>query len=417
MRRLTIIGLLWLLVSCSALARASISISQLPRFNGSDLIDVTKFSDLVIPKDGHLHRSDVLNIIRKLVSINYLDIPASLLRPYCLRIESLSKRDKGFFSGQIFIIKYHVSCIDKPHFTEDEYLPLYVLKESINGQREEKNFSKINKSTLLQERIATTKLMLSPFSKKIQELPIITFSDANFVIPAGNKIRHFSLLQMAQGKSLKHHLRELGRALRKKNRQEALKKATIMFYRIGFTSGKFHQKYAESSSNERNLLPVSVAHGDFQASNIFFDDASNNVYYIDNETMAFSIDKPILGVSDLVDLYVLHSSKTIAHTFCPGLLVHHNFDISDDIWHTLWRSLLRGYLESFEHIKEPSQKAHLFIEVRDNFTNRHDFIRSPHKIWDQRRLKRLDFKNKRKKTIKRELIRLFKGLADDYFGS
>lgn len=417
MRRLTIIALLWLFVQDLVFGRGSSSISQLPKFNGSDLIDMTKFSDLSLPKDGRLGRDDVQNIIRKLLSIDYLDLPPSLLKPYCLRIEPITKRDKGFFSGQIFTIKYHVSCLSSEYYSDEEYLPLYVLKEATNGQREAKNFSKINKSTLLQERMSTRKLILSPFFPKEQELPIITFSELNFVIPTHDKVRYFSLLQMAQGKSLKHHLRDLGRALRKKNRREALTKATDMFYRIGITSGKFHQKYSVVSEEQQNLLPLSFAHGDFQAANIFFDFDSNNVYYIDNETMAFSIDKPSLGISDLVDLYVLHSSKTIAHTFCPSLLVHHNFDISDDIWHTLWRSLLRGYLESFSHIKEPSQKARLFIEVRDTFINRHDFIRSPHKIWDQRRLKRIDFQKKRKKIIDRELTRLFQGLAEDYFGA
>jgi hypothetical protein len=372
-----------------------------------------------LPKNGKLKPEDVQRITQVLVNARVLKIPKELVEPDCLHVEPLTER--GFFTGQLFGITYRSACLPGVQAGgQDDFLPLYVLKETKNWGRENDHFKKINNSSLTAEKVVTRELLKNYHKSPENDLPRIAFSDATIVLSTSKKDRYFSFMQMARGKSIHDYLVGLGVSLYldRTDKEKRLEQARRMFRSLGRSSANLHIKYQWNRyprPNNGQLLPTSMAHGDFHASNIFYNAESDEVSFIDIETFAFSIEEPVVGASDLTDFYWLHTNKTVARAVSPQLKVHHEYLIPDQEWHDLWHHLLLGYLEAFDKIKTREERIQLFAELKNQFLNP---PRSSHSRWDQRSLKLISFETifpegKRKKRLKT----LFNGLEISYLGA
>jgi hypothetical protein len=142
--------------------------------------------------------------------------------------------------------------------------------------------------------------------------------------------------------------------------------AKNMFYRVGFAMSKLHQKYATKNIRKCQQLGKTYIHGDFHAQNVFYDQLSGTVTLIDNETFSLALKKRTSGVNDIVDLYLLHTVKTVAHQFTKQILTNQQLGIDDILWHELWHDLFLGYINAYEFSDE-SCLQDAFWEFRAKF--------------------------------------------------
>jgi hypothetical protein len=132
-------------------------------------------------------------------------------------------------------------------------------------------------------------------------------------------------------------------------------------------------------------------HGDLHSQNLFYDDATGVITLIDNETFALSLDEPCSGVNDIVEFYLVHTVKTIAHNFSNQLVINIEFGIDDRLWHELCRQLFLGYLTAFGPMASDDLQCliHGFNRQILQGCSHFYLFTSPYHLMDQRRLKRL----------------------------
>ncbi len=383
-----------------------------------EIISINKLSKAPkIPKDGVLSNDTVVDILAALIRDGYLDLPSFVmdwtLASQCFKAKALGENAKGVHSGQLFAISYNRSCLQGG---AGDWRPLYILKETKKGLSEILNLHYVRESELGREKVSTKELSEIPYAGTNLEARI-SFEDLHFKLKTHGKTRYFSLLQTAAGRSLHSILVDFGAEIKlldsaKIATTEQFKSMAHVFYRIGFSMSKLHQKYAVQKKDSNKKIGKTFIHGDFHAQNIFYDAVHEHVTLIDNETFAMSLDHKTSGVNDIVDLYLLHSVKTLAHHFARQMFTNADFGIDDTTWHALWRSLLLGYIEAFED-DDP-------YEVYDELTRKFDrglsnvWLRHPlQNFTDQRKLKRLGPSQRRIHLRFHTFDEIFDGLLDD----
>jgi hypothetical protein len=367
----------------------------------------------ILPADGMLTESHVMDILQSLNMAGYVTLPDNI--DQTLKIKPLGDSAKGFWSGQLFAIRYIEPTAQNPNPVTK---PLYILKETKKGIREISHLYQINASPLIAEKIPTIDLMTNPIGDV--SMARVSFDDVHFKLKTKGKVRYFSLLQTAPGQSLHNYLKEFGKISRSREiydpgLQAYHLKMKHIFYRVGFAVSKLHQKYANVSDKREFTERKTFVHGDMHSENIFFDDTTDMVTLIDNETFALSLDHPSSGVNDLVEFYMVHSIHTIAQKFSDQLTINTEFGIDDRLWHEMWHSLFDGYLSAYGEI---SQDVYLKLyegfrkKFFKGFSNKSIFT-SPRNIKDQRKLKRIGPSSRRKHLEKVELRHTFDRLLDD----
>lgn len=414
-----ILAIIFLSIVCINTAQADPWLQLKGHNNKSSfkIIDVSTLSEPpLLPKNGVLDEYSVLKILRSLNLDGFAPVLTPLLvhniKEPCLMVKALGDADKGIHTGQLFAISVNRVCFQeqqkskKPHWQK-----LYILKESHKGKEELCNLNTVKLSSLGAEYRSTEALMHEPHAP--HSMALIAFEDVHFKLKINHEKRFFSLLQSAQGKSLHDHLLAFAQKLNRPDQdiEKTMLELTRMrkiFYRVGFSISKLHQKYSRDDINRIKLLGKTFTHGDFHAQNIFFDDASDNVTLIDNETFVLSLQNPTSGVNDIVDLYLLHTVKTIAHRF-SHIMINQEMGIEDGIWHDLWHELFRGYLEAYNFTDSLDLLAATW-EFRSRFyegVHNTKFFNSINNFNDQRMLKRVNFSLRRFYLQERYLDPLF----------
>lgn len=304
----------------------------------------------------------------------------------CTKIKTLGDEAKGVFSGQLFAISYNVNCsLDQA----EKWQAVYILKETKKGKKEINHLEKVSHSPLIQEKISTMDLLSCKENGCRLKQAVISFEDAHFKFESHNKTHYFSLLQTAFGQSLHSHLEHLGQEF-SANKNYDFQYEKDMFFRLGYAVSKLHQSFADNKS-QKSLMGTTFIHGDFHAQNIFYDPITQNITLIDNETFALSLKKKSSGINDIVDLYLLHSTKTIAHRVAHSLKTNQELGIDDELWHELWQHLIIGYVSAFEDCNLEERQI-IFHEVKTRFKlglSNWWTVRSIYQWPDQRMLKRV----------------------------
>jgi hypothetical protein len=385
-------------------------------------LEFTKIEDAdleVLPK-GMLNAGSVLSILRVLAGPAHLGFVGKMLKKKpdgsCLKIKKLGGQVKGVHTGQLFAILYDQSCLRADLEGESVYKPLYILKESTKGFSELNNLFKVRKSPVGDKYIATEKIVYSQMPPKVDDEAKISFEDVHFKISLHHKSRYYSLLQTALGKSFQQHLVSFAESINEANDKATYEKIVIrmkhMFYRIGFSLSKLHQRYNDGTS----LFGKTYTHGDLHAQNLFYDEVTDEVTLIDNETFSMSLKRLNSGINDIVDLYLLHSVKTWAHYFC-NLYTCKDLNIEDSLWHELWHELLWGYLKAFEPIEDEYTRVLLFQNLQVKFTegiSNWKLFDSLRNLKDQRMLKRVGPSSRRSMLKEKELRHMFLNLSETW---
>lgn len=382
------------------------------------IIDIDKLPNPpVMPKDGILTSESVANILQKLSEEGHLFLPSDLFTKHDrdhqpLKIKALGDTAKGFFSGQLFSIRYDPYFLGDAFEPGQQSRPLYILKETKKGVSEIRHLYQMATSPLKNEKWPTQNLLLGLTEVKSKTIARISFDDAHFKLKTNGKMRYFSLLQTAPGQSLHAHLEEFGKIASNKELddddfQNALLRIKNIFYRVGYAVSELHQKYARGKG--KFCAKKTFTHGDMHSENIFYDDITDTVTLIDNETFALSLKRPSSGVNDIVEFYMLHTVHTIAHKVSKQLTTNEEFGIDDLIWHELWQTLITGYLDAFGDLSLEDFVV-LHSEFREEFFKGFSqlrILRSLRNFKDQRKLKRFGPSFRRSKIKHRQLNKVF----------
>lgn len=357
-----------------------------------NLTEINKADFSQSPNNGPLSIENVHEILAILATNS--DLP-TIKRVYesgqqieCLKIKPLGKNLKGVHTGQLFAISIRESCF-RAEGDSDNFLPLYILKESKKGVREIERLIAIHDSPFKASYVTTEQRLTDYCDEVGHETARVTFEEVNFKLVGHHQgPKYFSLLQTAPGKSLQEHLKAFGDSIlgldeESDEYQAQVKRMKYIFYRIGFSNNKLYQTYA--------VLGKGITHGDMHGQNIFYDDRTGDVSWIDIETVEPSLRKRSSGINDIADLYLLHSTRMVAHHVAKGLLTNVDFNINDDLWHELWEELFIGYLSAYDNLSEP-ERVLAFFQLKNKFIDAlsnwqlFDNIRN---FKDQRMLKRI----------------------------
>lgn len=389
------------------------------RLKAMSVIDIDPSDiDIKLMRSQMLTKEAVGSILHTLNEQGHLALPLDLFRGEGERllITPLGSSAKGLFSGQLFSIKYDAFYVDKSIKTPGKiYRPLYILKETKKGITEIENLYRIWTSPLGSDKFPTQKKIMGLGDKESSGIARLAFDDLHFKVKNGHCTRYFSLLQYAPGQSINSYLDDFGKVstdhLGSGQYFIQLSLMKKIFYRIGFAVSKLHQKYAEDNSG----LDKTFTHGDLHSENIFYDEASDTVTLIDNETFALSLAHKKSGVNDLVEFYMLHTMRTVAHSFSSQLITNRKFGIDDGTWHELWRHLFFGYLTAHEHLPQKDM-IDLYFDLKRNFfegLSHAKIFSSVKNFLDQRMLKRLGASMRRENIKRGELRATFDELGLD----
>jgi hypothetical protein len=368
-----------------------------------------------IPHDGLLKEETVLEILSTLTENNFLPAFMKNLALSCFKIKALGEQAKGVHTGQLFAISINTACFpDNKTKNLASWRNLYILKESKKGYSELRNLYRVRSSVLGAEYVPTSQRLFETQALGAYGIARVTFEDLHFKLENHGHFRYFSLLQTAKGKSLQSQLQEFGKNIARSDLAAHQIMAEIaqtkdMFYRIGYSMSKLHQKYAIKGKVKTKNLGKTYIHGDFHAQNVFYDHASGEVTLIDNETFALSLRKRTSGVNDIVDLYLLHTIKTIAHMFTDQLITNRALGINDALWHELWHDLFLGYILAYEFTDKKSIRR-AYFEFRSKFyegLSNAQLFDSLRNFKDQRVLKRFGPSWRRFYTRERALNQAF----------
>jgi hypothetical protein len=402
-----------------AAARQSVALSR-QRLKSMTIANVdTLRNPPELPLDGALNGEDIIDIMHALNSEGWLNLPSQLFEKdsdgnRSIFATPLSDKDKGFYSGQLFFVGYKIFAVDNNDDEEQKTIPLYIVKETNKGTSEISHLYKVSASRLQGERVDTYDKHFGTFVEPSSTIAHIAFDDLHFKLKTSGATRYFSLLQTAAGQSLNKYLRTFGAVAQSLDttdeqfEQEFIKIKHI-FYRIGFAMSELHQKYADITDDRKGPLKRTFVHGDLHSQNIFYDEMTDKVTLIDNETFSLSLKRPSLGIDDIVEFYLLHTVKTVAHSVSFQLTNNREFGISDAIWHDMWRALFDGYLSAYGDLSE-QEFEDLYDDFKDEFyegfSQLHIFC-SLHNLLDQRKLKRLGPSVRRSRIGREDLAATF----------
>lgn len=401
------------LTSSSAMSELLRAKKNLKSMTIVDLKKLTKPPQL--PKNGVLTKETIMAILRSLTADERLALPSAFFDAddddSGLKIKELGNGTKGLFTGQLFSIRYDAFYVDETVEQPGQvYKPLYILKETKKGLGEIDHLYRVSSSSMGQEKVSTHDKIFGSVEAKSMTMANIAFDDIHFKLKTGSRVRYFSLLQTAPGQSLHHHLSAFGKIASKADRrgdkfQDALVKMKHIFFRIGFAMSELHQKYAQGNKKEPSGMAQTYTHGDLHSENVFYDEDTDQVTLIDNETIALSLDRPSSGVNDLVDLYMLHTIRTIAHRFTKQLTTNVEFGIDDTLWHDLWQELFGGYLSAYGSL-DKEELLRVYNGLRTEFFNGFShwrIFKSVSNFKDQRKLKRFG-PSMRRRHIQRDVL-------------
>lgn len=378
---------------------ADASKAHLQLLDASDFLETSSFAH------GDLDEVSIKELLHAFVKKGYLSLDERLFADpsKCLRVRPISAQNKGFFSGQVLSISYNLFCLEQSNLTgQIPWMNMYILKETKKGVAEIDNLRAVNNSPI-------GKLRTMSVDPKTAH---IAFDDLHFVLRHDSKRRFFSLLKTADGKSLYFYLKRFANGLKRESARE--KK---MFYDVGYALSKFHQRFEDNL--EGVFLRPTYIHGDCHAQNIFYDEESGRVTLIDNETFALGLDKKSVGVNDLVDIYLLHTAKTIAHGYARNLQTNKELGIDDDTWHSFVHELFLGYLEAYG-VSNQAAKRQLFDSFEHHVLKEVSAFRTfttLTNVTDQRKQKRFGL-SKRRLTLKEKyVVSLLEAVKNSFLNS
>jgi hypothetical protein len=226
-----------------------------------------------------------------------------------------------FYTLQIFLVIF---------FDDNNCTSTYIVKEAKNGASEAQHLQAIEMHPGIKELIIPA---IPPQGLPSLILPFAYLSYRN----QKNHIHYVTIMPAAKGISLESLIAQF----RDNQSQHNVAKLARAYNTLGYELGNFHQYFMET--NQSIKIGKTIIHGDFHCSNIFYNETENHCTFIDNETMAHSLEAATDAGCDIVKLFFDFFSIE------PNSRKNMIKGVDLALWHDIsLKSFVKGYLSSYE---------------------------------------------------------------------
>ena len=297
-------------------------------YNKSVIVKEIFPHDIKFNSDGTLNEEMVKQLLVQAHQSKKLNDP-NFSNVSCLNIKDIMSQ-KGFSTEQLFSIVSN--CLGKKND--------YILKGV--DRREIINLQKTSLIPGLDTYI---------YPKNVSGFPSFILPFAYISYNYKNKDHYLSLMLKAPGYQMS--------SFAKKYKEQIISKSEVVdeYYQTGFSLSQFHQKFMKDFKHlakPGQLLNLTYIQGDAHQDNIFYDKATNEAIFIDNEKFS-SPENPF----EDIEMFTFRSLL-----FLPGaLIIEKNFF---DQWFFLSiSSFLKGYIDAYKIDERPNILEELIFNFRN----------------------------------------------------
>lgn len=263
----------------------------------------------------------------------------------CLKAKKMDVQG-SFNTLQLFLVT--ATCQTGP-------ASMYIIKEAKNGLDEATKLKSVEKYPGMRELLAPA---IPPKGLPSIALPLAYFSypttiSSSYPGFSGNKLHYIAAMPAAKGKVLCQLVNDF-RLNQSPQNAERIKRA----YKIlGIEMGNFHKRFMKPTKG--SIIGKTIPHGDFHCFNVFYDEIGGHFTFIDNETMAASLNNLQAPDDDILKLFL-----GLFSTSEPEARKEIIKGIDLKTWHELaLKNFLEGYLETYK----PSEQKQVLSELKKMF--------------------------------------------------
>jgi len=198
----------------------------------------------------------------------------------CLKAKNLGTQG-GYNTLQLFLVTS--TC----HAKEAS---MYIIKEARHGLDEAIKLASVAAFPKMKDIIAP---------KTTPGLPTLSLPIAYFSYPKNSSIHYLATMPAAKGKDMATLINKFRLDQSPQNR-ELLNRAFLI---LGKETANFHKRFMKPEKGKK--LGNTIVHGDFHLFNLFFNEIGGHFTFIDNETIANSLKKPVSPSVDIVKLFFM----------------------------------------------------------------------------------------------------------------
>lgn len=252
---------------------------------------------------------------------------ADFSKAECLHVKNIGQKG-GDNTTQLFL----VTSTCKP-----SQASMYIIKGTREGLDEAIKLKEI-------ELVPGIKEILAP--RVVAGLPSIALPIAYFSYPDKSTLQYIAAMPAAKGKEVGALFAQFMENRSAENKAQ-LSRA---FHVLGKETAAFHKRFMKPIKGK--ILGLTMVHGDFHMFNVFFDKIGAHYTFIDNETMAKSIQNRVSPFIDVLQLF----------NFMGGS----DSDEDSLLWYeTMFKPFIKGYSQVYP----TNQQKKVLAELKDMANN------------------------------------------------
>lgn len=230
---------------------------------------------------------------------------------------------------------------------------MYIIKEAKNGYMEAESLMAVSKYPGMKE-------LLAPGTPP-KGLPSIALPIAYFSYTGQNSygLHYIAAMPAAKGKVLCQIVTEYRNNQSPQN-AERIKRAYKM---LGTELANFHKRFSKPVQGSK--IGKTIPHGDMHCFNLFYDEIGGHFTFIDNETMAASLNNLQAPDDDILKLFL-----GLFSTSEPEARKDIIKGINTTAWHNLaFKNFVEGYLDAYK----PTEQKQVLQDLKTMFNSKKTF--------------------------------------------
>jgi len=300
------------------------------------------FSSSLLAADGSFTEQSLPKFLAQAYNEKKLTHP-DFSKEACLKAKKMDVQG-SFNTLQLFLVT--ATC-------QPTTASMYIIKEAKSGLEEAMKLKTIEKYPGMKE-------LLAPKTPP-KGLPSIALPIAYFSYPStsGYGLHYIATMPAAKGKVLCQLVNDF-RLNQSPQNAEKIKRA----YKIlGVEMGNYHKRFMQPIAGAK--IGKTIPHGDFHCFNVFYDEIGGHFTFIDNETMAASLNNLQTPDDDILKLFLgLFSASE------PEARKEIIKGIDLKTWHTLsLKNFIEGYMQAYN---APDQKQ-VLLDLKKMFNTNDQF--------------------------------------------
>ncbi len=244
-------------------------------FNNTVVVKQVRLSKELLNDDGKLKPDVTKRLLVQAYNEGKLDNRA-FSADYCLQVRDMLANKGGAWNTlQLFMIESQCAGQRKNE--------IFFLKEMKTPTGLDGEVYKLVKSTRFPElEPITYPNIREKYPSLIFPIAYLSYKDQK------GKSHELSLMQGAHGKVVSDLIKDFAN---NPTDGKLIKRISFAYFDIGVAMAHFYKRYA-AQQHKAGHLPQGIIHGDLHAGNIFYDHDKRQIFIIDNESIARSLDEP-----------------------------------------------------------------------------------------------------------------------------